>query len=112
MSDDLFQGWITEEAFITVSHGARQVQRKEVKINQLIPYEKRKFLNSMETEWTLCSKTKQQEYSHLRRQVMPEKLARLCDGHSLGSDLEARRKCDIRMSTSNSIFRRSPGRVL
>ena len=35
------QGWITEEAFFTVSPGARQVrQRKEVKMNQLSPAEK------------------------------------------------------------------------
>ena len=42
------QGWITEEAFSTVSHGARQVrQRKE---NQLSPAERNEFLMSMEFE--------------------------------------------------------------
>ena len=40
MSDENSQGWITEEAFFTVSPGARQVrQRKEVKMNQLSPAE-------------------------------------------------------------------------
>ena len=46
------QGWITEEAFLTVSPGARQVrQRKEVKMNQSSPAEKRESLKSMEAEW-------------------------------------------------------------
>ena len=41
MSGENSQGWITEEAFFTVSRGARQVrQRKEVKMNQLSPAEK------------------------------------------------------------------------
>ena len=52
MSDENGQGWITEEAFFTVSPGARQVrQRKEVKMNQLSPAERREFLKSMEVEW-------------------------------------------------------------
>ena len=52
MSGEKGQGWITEEAFFTVSPGARQVrQRKEVKMNQLSPAEKREFLKSMELEW-------------------------------------------------------------
>ena len=43
------QGWITEEAFFTVSPGARQVrQRKEVKMSQLSLAERREFLKSME----------------------------------------------------------------
>ena len=46
------QGWITEEAFLTVSPGARQVrQRKEVKMNQLSPAERHEFLKSIEVEW-------------------------------------------------------------
>ena len=46
------QGWITEEAFFTVSPGARQVrQRKEVKMNQLSLAERHEFLKSMEVEW-------------------------------------------------------------
>ena len=45
------QGWITEEAYFTVSLGARQVrQRKEVKMNLLSLAERHKFLKSMEVE--------------------------------------------------------------
>ena len=52
MSGENGEGWITEEAFFTVSPGARQVrQRKEVKINHLSPAEKREFLKSMKIEW-------------------------------------------------------------
>ena len=52
MSGENSQGWITEEAFLTVSPGARQVrQRKEVKMNQLSPVERHEFLKSMEVEW-------------------------------------------------------------
>ena len=52
MSGENCQGWITEEAFSTVSPGARQVrQRKEVKMNQLSPAERLEFLKSMEVEW-------------------------------------------------------------
>ena len=52
MCDENGQGWITEEAFFTVSPGARQVrQRKEVKLNQLSPAERHEFLKSMEVEW-------------------------------------------------------------
>ena len=52
MSGDQPQGWITEEAFFTVSPGARQVrQRKEVKTSQSTPAERREFLKSMDTEW-------------------------------------------------------------
>ena len=51
MSGENSQGWITEEAFFTVSPGARQVgQRKEVKMNQLSPAERHEFLKSMEVE--------------------------------------------------------------
>ena len=46
------QDWITEEAFFTVSPGARQVrQRKKVKMNQLTPAERREFVKSMDIEW-------------------------------------------------------------
>ena len=52
MSNDQLQGWITEEAFFTVSPGAPQVQhRKEVTMNQLTPARKREFFKSMDTEW-------------------------------------------------------------
>ena len=51
MSGENSQGWITEEAFFTVSPGARQVrQRKEVNMNQLSPAERHEFLKSMEVE--------------------------------------------------------------
>ena len=46
------QRWITEEAFFTVSPGARQVrQRKEVKMNHFSPAERHEFLKNMEVEW-------------------------------------------------------------
>ena len=49
MSGENGQGWITEEALFTVFPGTRQVrQRKEVKMNQLSPAEKREFPKSME----------------------------------------------------------------
>ena len=52
MSGENSQGWITEEAFFTVSPGARQVRlRKEVKMNQLPPAERNEFLKSMEAAW-------------------------------------------------------------
>ena len=52
LSGENDQGWITEEAFFTVSPGARQVrQRKEVKMNPLSLAERREFLKSMDVEW-------------------------------------------------------------
>ena len=52
MSGENSQGWIIEEAFFTVSPGARQErQRKEVKMNQLSPAERHEFLKSIEVEW-------------------------------------------------------------
>ena len=52
MSGENSQGWITEEAFFTVSPGERQVrQRKEVKMNQLSPVERHEFQKSREVEW-------------------------------------------------------------
>ena len=58
MSGENSQGWITQEAFFTVSPGARQArQRKEVKMNQLSPAERHEFLKSMKVEWqTLLQK--------------------------------------------------------
>ena len=45
MSEECGRGWITEEAFFTVSPGWQQMrQRKEVKMNHLSPAEKREFL--------------------------------------------------------------------
>ena len=50
MSVENSQSWITEEAFFTVSLGARQVrQRKEVKMNRLSLAERHEFLKSMES---------------------------------------------------------------
>ena len=58
MSGDNSQGWITEEAFITVSPGARQVrQRKEVKMNQLSPAERREhgtYPGGLHDSTTVC----------------------------------------------------------
>ena len=52
MSGENGQGWIAEEAFFTVSLGARQVrQRRQVKVNQLSLAKRREFLKSMEVEW-------------------------------------------------------------
>ena len=52
MSEESGRGWITEEAFFTVSPGWQQMrQRKEVKMNRLSPAEKREFLKSMEAKW-------------------------------------------------------------
>ena len=52
MGGENSQGWITEEAFFTVSPGARQVrQRKEVKMNQSSTAERHEFLKSVEVEW-------------------------------------------------------------
>ena len=52
MSGESGRGWITEEAFFTVSPGGQQMrQRKEVKMNHLSPAEKREFLKSIEVEW-------------------------------------------------------------
>ena len=60
MSGENGLGWITEEAFFTVSPGARQVrQRKEIKMNQLSPAKKRAFLKSMEVEWQTLLKNQE-----------------------------------------------------
>ena len=58
MSGENSQGWITEEAFFTISPGARQErQRKEVKMNQLSPAARHEFLKSVELSGRPCSKT-------------------------------------------------------
>ena len=46
MSGENGQGWITEEAFFTVSPGARPVR-----MNRLSPAEKREFLKNIGVEW-------------------------------------------------------------
>ena len=97
MSEESTRGWITEEAFFTVSPGWQQMrQRKEVKMNHLSPLETREFLKSMQIEWQALLK------SSAARVLSPEETvqARACwpdraDGHSLGVHLEVRRKQDI-----------------
>ena len=70
MSGENGPGWITEEAFLTVSPGARQVrQRKEVKMTHLSPAEKREFLKSMQIEWQALLK------SQAARVLSPEETA-------------------------------------
>ena len=70
MSGENSQGWITAEAFFTVSLGARQVrQRKEVKMNQLSPAERHEFLKSMEVEWQTLLK------NHAAKVLSPEETA-------------------------------------
>ena len=59
MSGESGRGWITEEAFFTVSPGGQQMrQRKEVKMNHLSPAEKREFVKSMKIEWQTLLKNK------------------------------------------------------
>ena len=58
MSEESGRGWITEEAFFTVSPGWQQMrQRKEVKMNHLSPAEKSEFLRSMQIEWQALLKS-------------------------------------------------------
>ena len=62
MSGENSPGWITEEAFFTVSPGARQVrQRKEVEMNQLSLAERHEFLKGMEVEWQTLVKNQAAE---------------------------------------------------
>ena len=88
------QGWITEEAFFTVAPGARQVrQRKEVKMNQLSPAERREVLKSMEVEWQTLLKNQATKVPSLEETAQASSaLAGSCDGHSLGPYLEVRRQ--------------------
>ena len=94
MSGENGQGWIIEEAFFTVSPGARQVRQcKEVKVNQLSPAEKREFLKSMEVEWQTLLKNQAAgvfclEETAQARARWPDRAM----GHSVGTYLEARRK--------------------
>ena len=58
MGGENSQGWIAEEAFFTISPGARQVrQQKGVTMNHLSPAEKRQFLKSMQIEWQALLKS-------------------------------------------------------
>ena len=72
------QGWITAEAFFTVSPGARQVwQRKEVKMNQSSLAEKREFLKSMEVEWQTLLKNQAAGVLSLEETPMLERAGRI-----------------------------------
>ena len=78
MSGESGQGWITEEAFFTVSPGARQVrQRKEVKMNHFSPAEKREFLKSMKLSGRPCSRTKQSGYHLWKKRPKLERAGRI-----------------------------------
>ena len=70
MSGDPPQGWIKEEALLTVSHGARQVRQRKEKTSQLTPAERREFLKSMDTVWQTLLK------NHAAKVISPEETAR------------------------------------
>ena len=75
MSEESGRGWITEEAFFTVSLGSQQMrQRKEEKMNHLSSAEKREFLKSMQIAWQALLK------SQAARVLSPEETvqARAC----------------------------------
>ena len=79
MSGESGQDFITEEAFFTVSPGARQMrQRKEAKMNQLSPTDKREFLKSMEAEWQTLLKNQAARVLSLEETVQAR--ARWLDG--------------------------------
>ena len=84
MSGENGQGWITEEAFDTVSPGARQMrQRKEVKMNQLSPAEKREFLKSIGCRVANpAQEPSSQGTISGRNGPNSSAVARSCDGHS------------------------------
>ena len=94
MSGESGHGWITEEALFTFLPGAPQVrQRNEVKMNHLSPAEKREFLKSMEVEWqTPAQEPSSQGTISGRNGPSSSAPAGSCDGHSLGTYFEARRK--------------------
>ena len=120
MSGECGQGWITEEAFFTVSPGARQVrQRKEVKMNQLSPAEKGDFLKSMEVEWLL--KNQAARYYPWKKRPKLERAGRIVRwtlvGHVLGSQTKASHRGAVRRHdsplslTSSHILRHLPVKV-
>ena len=94
MSGENGQGWITEEAFFTISPGTRQVrQHKEVKMNPLSPAEKREFLKSIGRRVAdPAQEPSSQGTISGRNGPNSSAPARSCDGHSLGPYLQARRK--------------------
>ena len=100
MSCENSEGWITEEAFFTVSPGARQVrQRKEVKMNQLSPVERHEFLKSMEVEWQTCSRTKRLKYHLWKKRHKPTRAGRIVPwtpaGIAPGSPTTASHRGDV-----------------
>ena len=107
MSGENGQGWITEEAFFTVLPGARQVrQRKDVKMNQLSPAERREFLKSVEVEWqTPSSRSKQPEYYLWKKRPKLERADRIVRwtlvGHVLGSRTKASHQGAVRRHDSS-----------
>ena len=124
MSGENSQGWITEEAFFTVTPGARQMQqRKEVNLS---PAETREFLKSMEIEWQALLKNQSPRVLSLEETVQAR--ARWPDSamDPLGPYLEARRQQAIGATcqgkthvlqtltslTSSHILRHLPGRAL
>ena len=94
MSGESGQGWITEEAFFTVSPGGRQVrQRKEVKMNHLSPAEKRESLRAWKLSGRPCSRTKQPGYYLWKERPKLERAGRIVRwtlvGRVLGSQTKA-----------------------
>ena len=94
MSGENSQSWITEEAFFTVSAGARQVrQRKEVKMNQLSPAKRHEFVKSMEVEWQTLLQNQAAKVLSLEETAQAQaRWPGRAVGTSLGSHLEARRQ--------------------
>ena len=130
MSEESGRGWITEEAFFTISPGWQQMrQRKEVKMNHLSPAEKREFPKRMQTEWQASSRAKQPGYYLRKKRSKPERAGRIVRWTLVGCALGSQRKAGHRGAvqkrdlslrvlqtltslTSSHIPRHSPVRVL
>ena len=89
MSEESGRGWITEEAFFTVSPGWEQMrQRKEVKMNHLPLAEKCEFLSGRP-----CSRAKQPGYYLRKKRFKLEHACRIVRwtlaGYALGSQTKA-----------------------
>ena len=105
MSGESGQGWITEEAFFTVSLGARQVrQRKEVRMSQLSHAERREFLVSIEVEWQTLLKNQPRCYLWKKRPRL-ERAGRIVRwtlvGPVLGSQTKASHRGAVRRHDSS-----------
>ena len=131
MSGENSQGWTTEEAFFTVSPGARQVrQRKEVKMNQLSRSERHEFLKSMEVEWQTLLQNHAAKVLSLEETAQAQARAGqivlwTLAGLALGSQTTASHRGDVPRHdyslsrilqtltslTSSHILRHLPGRV-